>query len=98
MRTSAVSFLAALALVAAPAPAVGQTPARPDTATHLPAVQPASVDTAARTNLEPVRVVAARRVTYTASRITTATKTATLLRDVPQSVTVIGRDLIRDAG
>jgi catecholate siderophore receptor len=35
---------------------------------------------------------------YAASRTTTATKTATLLREVPQAVTVVARDFIRDAG
>src|SRR5687768_4084555 len=98
MRSSAPSFLAAVALAAAPAAAVSQTPARPDTTSRQAAVQSAGADTVASTTLNPVRVLASRRSAYAASRTTTATKTATLLRDVPQSVTVVGRDLIRDAG
>ena len=48
--------------------------------------------------LDPVVVSAdaIRRSRYTASRSSTATKTDQLLRDVPQSITVLGRDLMND--
>ena len=96
MRISAVPFLVALALAAAPAAATSQTPARPDTATQPPAVRPTGADTAPAPRLEPVRVIASGRAAYAASRTTTATKTPTLLRDVPQSVTTISRELVTD--
>ena len=50
------------------------------------------------TSLEPVHVVASRagRTRYTASGTLAATKTETALRDVPQSVTVVTRELMRD--
>jgi catecholate siderophore receptor len=98
MRTSALPFLAALTLVAGPSALSSQTPARPDTTAQSPIVQPAVADTIAPTTLRAVRVVETRRAVYAASRTTTATKTATLLRDVPQSMSVVARDLIRDAG
>ncbi len=47
--------------------------------------------------LAPVRVTgAARRAGYGVSRTTTATKTDTPLRDTPQAVTVVTRELIAD--
>ena len=46
--------------------------------------------------LEPVRVSAERRRSYAAGGTSTATKTTTLLRDVPQSVTVVTHELMRD--
>ena len=65
----------------------GDTSARSDTT---------AVDTAGR-KLGPLRVVAPRRIGYAAaSATTTATKTPTLLRDVPQSVTTISRSVIGD--
>ncbi len=47
--------------------------------------------------LQPI-VVEAKAAGYSASVISSATKTHTLLRDVPQSVTVITRKLIADQG
>ena len=54
--------------------------------------------TRATTRLEPMRVVAssANRTRYAAAGTFTATKTNTPLRDLPQSVTVVTRALIRD--
>ena len=48
--------------------------------------------------LAPVVVTAnaARAIRYSARRTTTATRTDAQLRDVPQAVTVLGRDLIAD--
>jgi catecholate siderophore receptor len=46
--------------------------------------------------LEPVRVVAARTARYGAAVTTSATKTPTPLRDVPQSVSIVTRDLMND--
>ena len=46
--------------------------------------------------LEPVRVVAARRTGYAAPATTSATRTPTPLRDVPQSVSIVTRDLMKD--
>jgi catecholate siderophore receptor len=97
MRTSALPFLTTFILVAAtPAAVVAQTPARPDT-TPQSRPQPAVADTAPAKALGAVRVVAARRSAYAAARATTtATKTPTLLRDVPQSITTISRELVTD--
>lgn len=46
--------------------------------------------------LRPVRVLARRHSGYVPARTSTATRTPTLLRDVPQSVTVVTRDLMTD--
>ena len=48
--------------------------------------------------LAPVQIVAARRTVYAVQQTTTAMRTATPLRDVPQSVSIITRDLMADAG
>ena len=48
--------------------------------------------------LVPVRVIATQRIGYAAAQSSTATKTPTLLRDVPQAVSIITRDLIDDLG
>jgi catecholate siderophore receptor len=98
MRTSALPFLAICVLLASsPAAVIAQTPARPDTTTQPRAVQPAGADAAPAKALGAVRVVAPRRSAYAAaSATTTATKTPTLLRDVPQSITTVSRDLITD--
>ena len=48
--------------------------------------------------LEPVRVVATQRTGYATTQSSTATKTPTPLRDVPQTVSIITRDLIDDLG
>src|SRR3712207_4930268 len=95
MRTLAPRrLLATLALLGAvPATAAhAQAPAAtPDTTPRdsLP-------DTTAAQTLGTVRVVANRRASYVASGTVTATRTPTLLRDVPQSVTTISRGLIAD--
>ena len=49
-------------------------------------------------SLAAVEIVATRRAGYSAPLTTTATKTRTPLRDVPQSVSIVTRDLIIDAG
>ncbi len=49
-------------------------------------------------SLPAVTVTADRASDYAASRTTTATKTDTPLRDVPQSITVVTRQLIKDQG
>ncbi len=61
-----------------------------------------SVDSTKRrpTTLERVTIAdsARRRRAYTVSRTSTATRTNTLLRDVPQSATIISQGLIADQG
>ncbi|MFL5383254.1 MAG: TonB-dependent receptor [Longimicrobiaceae bacterium] len=62
---------------------------------------PAAAQTAPTANdtvhaLSSLRVVADRNVGYTALRSITATRTPTPLRDVPQSVSVVTRDVIAD--
>jgi catecholate siderophore receptor len=96
MRISALFPMATFVLVASAPAVVAQTPAPADT-TPSQTVQPAVKDTSAPTALRPVRVVAARRSAYAAaSATTTATRTPTRLRDVPQSITTVSRDLITD--
>lgn len=65
---------------------------------EAPAAEPASstVAEANPTVLRPVVVRATSDSGYNAPRSITATKTNTLLRDVPQSVTVLTQELIRD--
>src|SRR4051812_27264958 len=46
--------------------------------------------------LEGVRVTAKKNRSYATERTSTATKTPTALRDVPQAVTVVSRALIAD--
>jgi catecholate siderophore receptor len=91
MRLPALPLLASLALAAAPTIVASQSPPRADTTAER-----ARADSARPPTLKPVRVLETRRATYAASRTTTATKTPTLLRDVPQAVTTIRRDLITD--
>jgi len=99
MRTISPFVLAILACLAStPGRVVGQAPARPDSTPQRSPARLSAADSLPPTSLEPVRVVATRRATYGASRTTTATKTPMLLRDVPQAITVVGGDLIRDAG
>ena len=84
--------LCALALVLAPAAALAQS-----TAPLPPAPDSAAADSATHT-LAPV-IVERRgvgRSGYAGLRSTTATRTDTPLRDVPQAVTVVTRDLIAD--
>jgi catecholate siderophore receptor len=96
MRIPALRLFALLGLGGAfvPMAASAQTPvASQDTTSRRGS---AVGDTTLAPTLRPVRVVAPRRVAYANSRTTTATKTATLLRDVPQSITTVSRDLIAD--
>jgi catecholate siderophore receptor len=96
-------LLASPSAVAAQDP---QTPIRADTV-PIPApidtgfVQPPTVpDTAITLNapvLVPVKVIGNRpSPSYSSRAISTATKTSLPLRDIPQSVTVINRELIAD--
>jgi catecholate siderophore receptor len=96
MRTPALRLFTLLGLGGAVSPiaAFAQTPAATQDTTS--ARDNTVGDTTAPPTLRPVRVVAARRSAYAAARATSATKTPTLLRDVPQSVTTIPRDLIAD--
>lgn len=98
MRFPALLVLATFALVVSPpAAVVAQTPASPDTTARSQTAQSAAADSASAKTLGTVRVVAARRSSYAAaSATTTATKTPTLLRDVPQSITTISRGVISD--
>jgi catecholate siderophore receptor len=110
VRSPALHILAAVLVTAAAASAGGQsqsTPTtRPDTVVRdsLPS-DSAAVDSAARVTLAapqltPVRVLGRnnRGTGYLRVETATATKTSTLLRDIPQAVTVINRALIKDQG
>lgn len=112
MRVLGLHTLVTLLVTAAATSAGGQsqpTPTSPpDTIIResLPA-DSAAVDSATRERravaapqLSPVRVVGRteRGGGYLRLETATATKTPTLLRDVPQAVTVINRALIRDQG
>ena len=113
MRSPAIHILAALLLAAAAASAGGQSqpipPTNPDTVVR-DSVPPdsAAVDSAgsntkaasAAPQLSPVRVLGRnnRGPGYLRLETATATKTPTLLRDIPQAVTMINRALIRDQG
>ncbi len=94
MRRFVLPATAILCVAAAPAATTAQSPV--DTSVRASSAQPASADTAGATSLKPVRVVANRRTLYSAAGTATATKTPTLLRDVPQSVTMISRGVISD--
>jgi catecholate siderophore receptor len=85
-RTNLIAL--ACALATSPAAAQNPEPAPRDT-TRPEASTPA---------LTPVVVTAdaTRRARYTAPRTTTATRTDAQIRDVPQAITVLGRDLIAD--
>jgi catecholate siderophore receptor len=111
MRPFAVHTVAAFLLITAARTAAAQsqpTPTSPpDTVVRgSPTPDSAAADTAtndrkivsAAPKLEPVKVVGrnARAAGYLRFETATATKTPTLLRDVPQAVTVINRALIRD--
>jgi catecholate siderophore receptor len=96
MRILARRALACLGCVAAltavailPSNALAQEAQAPDTL--------GKADPKPAATLEPVRVVAKRgRTGYTAAGTITATKTPTPLRDVPQSVTVVTHELMKD--
>jgi catecholate siderophore receptor len=110
VRSLALHILAALFVTAAATSAGGQSQPNPtlspDTVVRdsLPS-DSAAVDSAARARatpaapqLTPVRVVGRNNRGYLRVETATATKTPTLLRDIPQAVTVINRALIRDQG
>lgn len=80
---AAVLSLSAPTLIAVPAFAAGE-------AGKVPAAKPEA------TQLAPVKITAETDSGYAASRSTTATKTDTPLRDVPQSVTVITQQQMAD--
>ncbi|MDO8437779.1 MAG: TonB-dependent siderophore receptor [Nitrosomonadaceae bacterium] len=62
----------------------------------LPA-SPSGTEPAANVTMLPsIKVAASTMGGYAAAYSTTATKTKTLLRDVPQSITIVTRELIRD--
>src|SRR5215208_325805 len=95
MRSITIRVLAACALVsgAAAAQQSSPDPARDSTSSGTGTPR----DSARR--LAPVVVTAeARRAGYAVSRTSTATRTDVPLRDVPQAVTVLGRQLIADQG
>jgi catecholate siderophore receptor len=86
------TVLLALALLASPGVAAPQdpTPPRP----------PSTPDTLDRSRpaqtLDSVRVLGKRRGDYGVASTATATKTDTPLRDVPQAITVVTRELMQD--
>ena len=55
-----------------------------------------SLDDAPVYNLRPIEVIGSRNRGYSAIRTTTATKTDIPLRDAPQSISVVTRDVIAD--
>lgn len=90
MRLPALHIVAVLFAIAVATPSAAQSPTTPQSDTSVaPATTP---------SLVPVKVTGrnTRRSSYALSETSTATKTATPLRDVPQAVTVINRALIRD--
>ena len=107
MRALVVQILAGLLVPIVVATAAGQsqpTPAPRDTVVRDSLPPATAVDTAKTSptapELRPVKVVgkSSRGSGYLRFETGTATKTPTLLRDVPQAVTVINRALIRDQG
>ena len=112
MRAFAVRILIASLVIPAASIAGAQsqpTPTTRDTVVHdsLPpapigvATTPGDTSTApAAPQLRPVKIIGkdGRGSGYFRSETGTATKTPTLLRDVPQAVTVISRVLMRDQG
>jgi catecholate siderophore receptor len=113
VRSPAVHILAALLVTVAATSAGGQSQPTPSTSSDTvvrDSVPPDSgaVDSAASntkvapaaSQLSPVRVLGRnnRGPGYLRLESATATKTPTLLRDIPQAVTVINRALIRDQG
>ncbi|MBY0572959.1 MAG: TonB-dependent siderophore receptor [Undibacterium sp.] len=77
---------ALLALLAAPA--LAQNPATTTTT--------ATTTTKQDNKLPEVQVTSANEKTYVAKSSTSATKTDTLLRDTPQAITVVTKELMRD--
>lgn len=113
MRALAVHILAALLVAAAATPGRGQSQPKPTTtpdtvvrdslpgrSTAVDTTTSAEKTAAAAPQLSPVRVIGkyTRGSGYLLFETGTATKTPTLLRDVPQAVTMINRALIRDQG
>src|SRR5688572_13994839 len=73
------------------------TPAPVDTGLVKPPTLPDTASTVGAPILVPVKVIGVRpSPNYSSRAISTATKTALPLRDIPQSVTVINRELIAD--
>src|SRR5687767_9990168 len=96
VRVLEVGALLLLSLAGFPASLTSQVPARPDSAVTDSATSDASQKPQ---TLKPVRVDGLRnRAPYAPGFSRTATKTPTLLRDIPQAVTVINRALVRDQG
>jgi len=89
--TVALTLTGALA-----AGASAQTAPAADADSARAARQESARDSARVARLEGVTVSAARRRSYSVRRTTTATRTDTPLRDVPQAVTVVTRALIAD--
>jgi len=85
---SALAASAVLTLAAATSGAQTTTPTAPDSTKR------------ARTTLERILIAdsARSRRAYTVQRTSSATRTSTLLRDVPQSATIINQALIADQG
>jgi catecholate siderophore receptor len=111
MRASIVAIIAGLLMFVQVSSAEGQSnpapPSTPDTLTRdsLP-LDPVGVDSTAKdgkaslvAELKTVRVEGTNSgSSYFRFQTTTATKTPTLLRDIPQAVTVINRALMKDQG
>src|SRR5688500_6638740 len=73
------------------------TPAPVDTGLVKPPTLPDTASTVDAPILVPVKVIGVRpSPNYSSRAISTATKTALPLRDIPQSVTVINREIIAD--
>lgn len=60
------------------------------------AVQAQNAEPAKETMLQEIKVMGTAEAAYTVKSSSSATKTDTLLRDTPQSITVITRELMRD--
>ncbi len=111
MRIAAVHIRAAVLLISLATGASAQSPTTPevprdtivrdtvvrDTVSHETSTQP-SVDTSFAPRLTPVTVTGrnSSKRGYMRLESFSATKTPTLLRDVPQAITVINHSLIRD--
>ncbi len=88
--------LAAVLTAAAPRAGAQAAPAAPETARRPAARRDTTRRDTAR--LESVRVVAARRRPYVAPSAAVGSKLDVPLRDVPQSVQVVTRELLEDRG
>ena len=91
LRRSPLSLVLASILTASIAPAALAGPAgTPDSTTDLASAEKEAVE------LDVVRVEGLRPRGYAAERTTSATRTDTPLRDVPQAITVVTEEQIRD--